>query len=264
MIAETLQADYREVQNIVLGESSAQDEAIEPEPSESSVVKPTNLSKARSQSIGGTKPVTPIESSQKLDEDEEGHETGLATPPPRKGKRKSYLRPRSERAAKRFSRYDPRTTRSQDTGEEDADIQDESESDASGHQAEEVKLPVTNGTALTGAIAPDIDNAAGFRKAPIPTYYEPRSPGDTWTCPYDGCNHKIWDARAQDSIELMTSHFSEAHENSMEDLINSESRPWAGVSHLLQRVRGFAAAGTKSNGSTLSEKALPERIVKRY
>ena len=68
---------------------------------------------------------------------------------------------------------------------------------------------------------------------PLPSYYEPRGHGDTWSCPYDGCNRLVWNARDAESIEMIKLHFVEFHANNAEDLINQESRPWVSVEYVL-------------------------------
>ena len=61
---------------------------------------------------------------------------------------------------------------------------------------------------------------------PLPSYYEPRGPGDTWICPYDGCNKRVYQAKETYAVEMIKDHFVKTHANNAEDLINQESRPW--------------------------------------
>ena len=65
----------------------------------------------------------------------------------------------------------------------------------------------------------------GIGDAPLRSYYEPHGPGDTWTCPYNGCSRKIWGARDVVFIDLIKKHFMETHAGKMADLINQEIRP---------------------------------------
>ena len=64
---------------------------------------------------------------------------------------------------------------------------------------------------------------------PLPSYYEPHGPGDTWQCPYDGCVYKVWDARKPASVEMIKKHFVTTHASNAEDLIYQESKPWVSV-----------------------------------
>ena len=61
--------------------------------------------------------------------------------------------------------------------------------------------------------------------APLPSYYEPHGPGDTWTCPYNGCSRKIWGARDVLCIHLIKEHFLATHAGKVADLVHQESRP---------------------------------------
>ena len=61
---------------------------------------------------------------------------------------------------------------------------------------------------------------------PLPSYYEPLGPGDTWTCPYTGCNRRVWGARDVEGIILIEKHFVLQHAGKVIDLIHEKSRPW--------------------------------------
>jgi hypothetical protein len=241
------------MQSIVSGQPVPDEEEKESEPEPLPTAKSIRkgVSKGRSTRSGSS-----AQTSQQLEDEE--LESGLTTPP-RKGKRKSYLRPRSERSSKRFTRHDIRT---QSATQDDADIHDSSEDDGPGTLAASLFVAKDDGTG-SGALTV-VDPMFPTRRAPVPAYYEPHGPGDTWTCPYDGCNFKVWEGRKPKSLEMMKNHFGDTHANPMEDLIHSESRPWSGVSHLLQRLKGLVSVPVEEEKQLPSDQALPERIVKRY
>ena len=99
--------------------------------------------------------------------------------------------------------------------------------------------------------------------APLPSYYEPRGPGDSWTCLFDGCNQQVWDARSAKSKKLIEDHFASKHAGSMEDLIVAESSGQASVQHLLSRVKNFGALDV-GGAEQLVGGELPQRVVRRY
>lgn len=66
----------------------------------------------------------------------------------------------------------------------------------------------------------------------LPAYFEPRGYGDEWKCSYDNCNHKVWEARHPDSVEMIKQHFLITHRGNAHDLINQESRPWLSVKYV--------------------------------
>ena len=204
--------------------------------------------------------------------------------------RKSVLRPKSSKASKKFQ---GRHRNSLSTKEEwlyqGNDLEDP------GDDGEDEPVPVsptvsmknglTNGTA-NGTTHKPQSTENGPKKSewstgagdPLPSYYEPRGPGDSWTCPYDGCVHQVWAAREPSSIEMIKDHFVKTHAGNAEDLITQESRPWASVeyvlpnqrpvsriansdSHLLERVKGIASLQAQVAPNQVG---LPSRIIRRY
>ncbi|KAL9123356.1 MAG: hypothetical protein Q9187_000083 [Circinaria calcarea] len=66
----------------------------------------------------------------------------------------------------------------------------------------------------------------------LPKYFEPRDHGDTWDCSFDKCNHKVWQARQPDSVEMMKQHFLIVHKGDAQHLIDQERRPWLSVRYV--------------------------------
>lgn len=93
------------------------------------------------------------------------------------------------------------------------------------------------------------------------SYYEPQGPGDSWSCPYEGCNTEVWAARTPDSISLINDHFTKSHAGTAEELILSQCRPWLSVDHLLNRVRGITSFGAND---TLGLMDMPSPVIRRY
>ncbi|MCJ1281584.1 hypothetical protein MMC26_000904 [Xylographa opegraphella] len=155
--------------------------------------------------------------------------------------RKSVLRPKSSKASKKFmGRHRNSLSIKEEWLYQGNDAED------SGDIGEDVEAPVsptmsmkngvTNGTPNGTTKKPQLTEKSPKKSEwatttgdPFPSYYEPRGPGDTWTCPYDGCVHQVWAARDPSSVNMIKDHFVTTHAGSAEDLINQESRPWVSV-----------------------------------
>ena len=76
---------------------------------------------------------------------------------------------------------------------------------------------------------------------PMPSF-EPQGPGDTWTCCFDGCNHKVYGASTPESRGLIKEHYrSHAHECQAQiDLVQKEERPYLPVGNLVKKIREMA------------------------
>jgi len=79
-------------------------------------------------------------------------------------------------------------------------------------------------------------------ESPLPSY-DPQGPGDTWTCDFDGCAHKIYGASTPDARALIKEHYrTHAFESQAQiDLVYKEERPYLPVSNLIKRIREMAA-----------------------
>lgn len=72
--------------------------------------------------------------------------------------------------------------------------------------------------------------------------YEAQGPGDVWTCPFDGCSHKVYGASTESSQRLIREHY---HTHAVQsqaqlDLIYKEKRPYLPVSNLIKKIREMA------------------------
>lgn len=181
-----------------------------------------------------------------IDQEEENSEDGDPKPPPVKGPpkhtRTSLLRPKSNKVSKKFTsrRENLRSVAKGKTTipiklEEVSGSDTESDKDITRDRSD-TKDAVNHPNAMNGEVKRSKTTPKASTKtnenttrSPLPSYYEPHGPGDTWTCPYNGCNHKVWDARALDSLNMIQDHFTDAHAGNVEELINMESRPWVSV-----------------------------------
>ena len=77
---------------------------------------------------------------------------------------------------------------------------------------------------------------------PLPSF-EPQGPGDTWTCQFDGCNHKVYGASTEASRELIKEHYqNHVYESQAQlDLVQREERPYLPVGNLVKKIRDMAA-----------------------
>ena len=155
--------------------------------------------------------------------------------------RKAGLRPKSSKASKKFmGRYRNNLSVKEEwlyqanDAEDPGDIGEDDEVPVS--PTVSMKNGVTNGTTNGTTKKPQLAENSPKKSVwstsagdPLPSYYEPRGPGDTWTCPYDGCLHQVWAARDSSSVDMITDHFVKTHASNAEDLINQESRPWVSV-----------------------------------
>ena len=175
-----------------------------------------------------------------VDDDEDEEEvTSLTTSIPTGHKRKGALRPRSNQASKKFiTRKESlrSATRTQQDRQEDVDDSENSASEPAASSStsrnqstsrasrSQTDAPRKNAMAETQALVEPQP-----ADQPLPSYYEPHGPGDTWTCPYDGCNQKVWEARARTSVSMIKEHFIKTHAGQAEALVNQETRPWVSV-----------------------------------
>ncbi|MCJ1431310.1 hypothetical protein MMC27_000661 [Xylographa pallens] len=159
--------------------------------------------------------------------------------------RKSVLRPKSSKASKKFMGRHRNSLSIKEEwlyqgndAEDPDDIGEDDEVPVSPTMSMKNGLTngVTNGTTNGTTKKPQLTENNSKKSEwstitgdPLPSYYEPRGPGDTWTCPYDGCVHQVWDARASSSVDMIKDHFVKTHAGNAEDLINQESRPWVSV-----------------------------------
>ena len=164
---------------------------------------------------------------------------------PRGRKRKSILQPKGGKFAQKAA-YRKQTLRS-NTRIWLQSIDDIEDSSSSGEDEEVYTAPdemslariMPSPTRPQDKVQQRVqDKAIG---APLPSYYEPRGYGETWICPYDGCYHKVPNARDITSVNAIKDHFVADHAGAAQELINQESRPWVSVSHLLERVTGIAS-----------------------
>ena len=172
------------------------------------------------------------------DEDEEAI-TSLTTSTSTGHKRKGALRPRSNQASKKFLRRKEglrSATRTQQDQQEDVDDSENPTSEPAASSSTSRKQSSSRGsrsqTDASQKIAVTETQAFVESQAtdqPLPSYYEPHGPGDTWTCPYDGCNQKVWEARAATSVSMIKEHFIRTHAGQAEALVNQETRPWVSV-----------------------------------
>ena len=160
-------------------------------------------------------------------------------------KGRSVLRPRGTGSAKKYARHIAVTNPSANATDADADAEDgESEEgideqDSPSKQAYLAGLTSRRPAVPAARLEPKDEVAC---KPPIKAaYYEHIGLGDVWTCPYDDCNERVYDARSATAVRLMEEHFSAKHAESMTDLIKAEMRPYNKVGHLLSRVKDLAA-----------------------
>ncbi|MCJ1403731.1 hypothetical protein MMC11_006954 [Xylographa trunciseda] len=155
--------------------------------------------------------------------------------------RKSGLRPKSNKASKKFMGRQRNNLSMkeewlyQGNDAEDPDSVEEDEQ-APVSPTLSMKNGLTNGSTNGTTKKPHLTENSPKKSEwstgtgdPLPSYYEPRGPGDTWTCPYDGCVHQVWAARDPSSVDMIKDHFVKTHAGNAEDLINQESRPWVSV-----------------------------------
>jgi hypothetical protein len=148
-----------------------------------------------------------------------------------KGRRKSMLRPKGATASKKSRALQVNKQAESDSSPSDSE---NSIDDATGSSMAYVM------SSPTMSMDDDISknnrassSASTFvqpgGKGPLPAYYEPGGPDDTWICPYDGCNYQVWNAQTSESIEMISKHFERLHAERAEDIIHEESRPWVSV-----------------------------------
>lgn len=113
---------------------------------------------------------------------------------------------------------------------------------------------------------------------PMPSF-EPTGPGDTWTCGFDGCNHKVYGASTPESRELIKEHYRQhAHDSQAQiDLVYKEERPYLPVGNLVKKIREMAAQQKVAKptaeavepwrvgpGGTVLEAQWPKPVKQKY
>jgi hypothetical protein len=181
---------------------------------------------------------------------------------------RSVLRPRGTLSAKKYARHLAATNPSENATDADADAEDgdESEEDFEDQDtpSKQAYLAGLKGGKPTEPVRAKKGGAASkpnIRAA----YYENIGPGDVWTCPYDGCNERVYDAHSATAIRLMEEHFSDKHADSMTDLIKAEMRPYNKVGHLLSRVKDLASIQSLTyDGAGAGGDAVEVGVLRQY
>ncbi|KAL9051043.1 MAG: hypothetical protein Q9162_006266 [Coniocarpon cinnabarinum] len=94
---------------------------------------------------------------------------------------------------------------------------------------------------------------------PLPSF-EANTAGDIWTCPFDGCAHRIFGASEPKSKTLMEEHYKmHAHDSQKQlDMAYAEERPYLPVGNLINRIREMAAKGVVPAGQGGREREVPK------
>ncbi|KZF26582.1 hypothetical protein L228DRAFT_257991 [Xylona heveae TC161] len=97
-----------------------------------------------------------------------------------------------------------------------------------------------------------------------------QGPGDTWTCTFDGCSHKVYGASTPGGKDRIKIHFR-SHADGPEqliDLVYQEQRPYLPVNNLINRLRAMAeeqaADGTQPSGEDAKAPRFPKPINRKY
>ena len=164
---------------------------------------------------------------------------------PKTRNRKSMLRPKSSKSSKKaISRKESllsikkgeRHSETDDGEEGELLIRDENDADAKRVDLDPVSQRSPDPTTIPNRDDTHSKPREQFRvkmmNHTIPSY-EPQGPGDAWTCAFDGCNYKVYQARALASKEMIKAHFIDHAEKAQEqlDLIQNESRPYLSVQY---------------------------------
>lgn len=163
---------------------------------------------------------------------------------------RSVLRPHGAKSAKKYARHLADHSSRHGTAA-DIDTNDSAHSEASDNDVRAQDTPskrlsstaINNRktTAVSEVPANKNKDVTASTTVPHAKYYESVGPGDVWTCLFDGCNERVYDARTPAAMKLITLHFSNKHADRMEDLIKAEMRPYNKVDHLLSRVKDLAS-----------------------
>lgn len=150
----------------------------------------------------------------------------------------------------------------QDVGQPPSPVPDESDTVAS-----ERPVPLLR---RRPAKAPKPKAVVHIVETPLPSY-EPQGPGDTWTCTFDGCSHRVYAASEADSRELIKEHFR-GHALGAQaqiDLVYKEERPYLPIGNLIKKIRdmaaierGIEAAGAGASGD--GQAGWPSPVVRKY
>lgn len=108
-------------------------------------------------------------------------------------------------------------------------------------------------------------------ESPLPSY-QPQGPGDTWTCTFDGCSHRVYAASEPESRELIKEHFRSHAFNAQAqiDLVYKEERPYLPVGNLIKKIRDLAALQRGSEpaegGAAVNDglAGWPQPVVRKY
>ena len=163
-------------------------------------------------------------------------------PNPCERKRTSILRPKGNKtcqkaAARRQSlrKVDQSKTFEGGTREHPGSPMEIDDDDAMSNQTVSTcSFPYSDAAVKSGrTLSPDTRTTkVRYADSFIPKYFEPRGCGDTWDCSFDKCNHKVWQARQPDSVEMIKQHFLAVHKEDTQQLIDQERRPWLSVEYV--------------------------------
>ena len=190
----------------------------------------------------GKQPQTPESQDEEPDEETDGDEIlnrlsdSIIT-----RKRKSVLRPAGGKSSKKAAgrRQSFRSGKEEnDSSELSHSVESPTPGKGFSTRADQDDAPdVTTSppaatTALDSALAvlPVRRTAVKITQHSLPSY-EPQGPGDTWTCQFDECKYKVYNATKPESRAIIKSHFRTHAEQAQEklDLIYQESRPYLPV-----------------------------------
>lgn len=93
----------------------------------------------------------------------------------------------------------------------------------------------------------DIPEEAAFDEATLPFrlqnhHLEAKGDGDVWTCPLEGCLHKVYAASEPASHMLIKEHYRmhSFDDDARVQLVRKMEAPWLPVGRLMERVQGLA------------------------
>ncbi|KAL9131829.1 MAG: hypothetical protein Q9217_000356 [Psora testacea] len=198
--------------------------------------------------------ITPSYSS--LDEDDYG------TPNVVTRKRKSILQPSGSKYSKKARKAAGRRSSTQDLAEpttsDNGDGEDEGEEEKTLPAEQSPITTINNGDHLNLITNPPASRSSAGSSSPpqflarkylelkmveyeVPSM-EPQGPGDLWTCTFEGCFHRIYEASTTTSKMRIRDHFKTHKCQAQEkiDLALNESRPYLPVHNLVRRLQAFA------------------------
>ena len=192
------------------------------------------------------RPRTPPKQVEKPDEETDGDKSiSKVSSSNITRKRKSVLRPAGSKSSKKAAgrRQSFRSDKEEDDSKDDFSENShsvESPTPINGIFTRTDQDEASNATALPPGAALSRNSALSglpvrrtvveITQHALPSY-EPQGPGDTWICPFDGCNYRVYNVTKPESREIIKSHFGTHSEQAQEklDLIYKESRPYLPV-----------------------------------